>query len=180
MLLIEFKEAFSKGHKIIMSNIPLILQCKNIDFGHVDWFHYLRSFTSFYDDEQLMMHIIDNIVDLSVQDGSIKSTYTFIHKIITYSTKQSILYYLFNNGYLHKKLFSVMHDKMLTKFDCKILNKFASLIRYLTDVSLGKFEGFYNIEKHYYMVTTMLLILKTQQQLPSAIIKHLIIPFIYQ
>ena len=117
---------------------------------------------------------------MGTEDGSTDSDYTFINKLLIYSSKPSILHYMLNNAYLNKKLFCKACKRSLNKFDHKVLCRFGSLISYLTRISLKKFKGFYNIEKYYDMIYTMLLIIKVQQRLPVTIIKHLIIPFVYQ
>ena len=34
---LEFKETFKEGQYVTLRDIPTIMQCKNIDFGHVSW-----------------------------------------------------------------------------------------------------------------------------------------------
>ena len=116
--------------------------------------------------------------------------FNFFSKIIAHNYTPSIIHYMFNNGCINNKSFE-MHfgdfGKHIHFCDCCPHKRFDKLTRYLTKVSLNRFKGYYNIEKYHDMMYIMLLIMKAQQKvpyvrstLPSAIIKHLIIPFIYQ
>ena len=105
------------------------------------------------------------------------------------------MHYMVNNGCITKQAFkSDCGDASCCRHDnfCKCCphKHFGKLVKYLTKVSLNKFKGYYNLEKYYDMIYTMLLIMKAQQRLtstgstgkslPNTIIKHLIIPFVYQ
>ena len=109
---------------------------------------------------------------------------TLLHDIIRWYRLISLnkvmprINYILNNGYISSGTFSFITSS--PKILAPMINKFRGLVKYLTNISLNRFTKFYNIEKYYDMVATMLLILKAQQRVPSAIIKHLIIPFIYQ
>ena len=183
----EFTKVFTKGAN--MANhydySSIIMLCKNIDFSHVRWIHV---HSSFYNDVQCMVHIIDNIIDINAHDNNDNRMYTFFTKIMQYSTSSYIMHYMLNNGYVNDDTFSIyskygyLDNTCNWHGSCKCCpnKRFDKLVNYLTMVSLNRFKGYYNIEKYYDMMITMLLILKAQQRVPSAVIKHLIIPFIYQ
>ena len=188
---LEFREAFVKGHPLSSIDIPLILQCKNIDFGHVSWPHYATR--DYYDNKQLMYHVIDNIVDINIRDENLEYRLSLLSKICTTDTyvNDDIYNYVMNNGCVNNLtfiLFKKCEGNHIAKYDSTI--RFGNLVSYLTRVSFDRFRGYYNIEKYYYMIHTMLLVMKAQQMvsvkgqvwysLPNTIIKHLIIPFIYQ
>ena len=188
---LEFREAFIKGHQITYNDIPLILQCKNIDFGHVSWPSLIRKY--YYTNEQLMFHIIDNIMDINMRDENLSHGLTLLCKIYTTNIHSSnnVSNYVMNNGYINNLTFTNFRTTYSNHYiKCCSMVHFESLVNYLTIISFDKFRGYYNIEKYYYMIHTMLLIMKAQQRLsiksqtyhslPNTIIKHLIIPFIYQ
>ena len=186
--MLEFTKVFTKGQYIDMNNIEMIKKCKNIDYGHTYWTMHIR----FYTDITFVTHVIDNIIDVNAHNDGDKNNNTYFIKILRYASDPRVLHYVFNNGYINEKSF----DDYLKcdfyghlKYFCRCCprKQFDKLTSYLTKVSLNKFKGYYNIEKYYDIIYTMLLILKTQQKLPhigstlpSAVIKHLIIPFIYQ
>ena len=185
---LEFREAFVKDCIISFTNIPLVLQCRNIDFGHVLW--PSCACRNYYNNEQLMFHIIDNIVDVNVRDNNILDGFTLFDKIYieekyanigSNNNNKNIIKYFMNNGCINNltfTIFKVNFDNRLNKYQSVI--RFGNLVNYLTGISFDRFRGYYNIEKYYYMIHTMLLIMKAKQKLPNTIIKHLIIPFIYQ
>ena len=177
--MLEFTEVFLKRHD--MSNHKeIVMKCKNIDFGYAKWKKLDRDF---YDNRSYMVHIIDNIIDVSAYDNNNPGLYTFFEKIIYYSTDSHIIHYMFNNGCINNKSFTPCFTSSLGHHvfcKCCPRKHFDKLTYYLTAVSLNKFKGYYNLEKYYYMINIMLLIIKAQKNLPSVIIKHLIIPFIYQ
>ena len=195
--MLEFTKVFTKGQsmKKYRNHIETIMKCKNIDFGHVNWVDCSRQL---YNEVECMIHIIDNIIDVNTHDYNHTQSYTFFAKILHYSCNTDIIHYMFNNGCINNESFRRYYE-FLSSFNnlyrqafcqCCPHKHFDKLTRYLTKVSLNKFKGYYNIEKYYDMMTTMLLILKAQQKmihirstlpnLPITIIKHLIIPFIYQ
>ena len=186
--MLEFKEIFPQGHTMNTRDIPLIMKCKNVDFGHVDWCNNLPN--GIYNNKVLMMHLIDNIIDISVMDGAYISNFTLFDKIMCYSHGSVIRNYVLNHSYINYRAFrresSMGYDTDYNHTFCK----YRPFVNYLTNVSFGKFKGYYNIEKYYYIVHMMLLIMKAQQKmpyvgstvtsLPPVVIKHLIIPFVYQ
>ena len=188
---LEFKEAFLKGHSMSFEDIPLILQCKNIDFGHVKWPGC--AYRIYYNHKQLMFHIIDNIMDINVMDNNLPCGFALLCKVCSIEghTNSNIVDYVINNGYINNLTFIIFKTNHIAHVNKNYsMVHFEKLINYLTEVSFDKFRGYYNIEKYYYMIHTMFLIMKVQQKssvknqlkysLPNTIIKHLIIPFIYQ
>ena len=167
----DFKDVFVKGCKIRPTDTSIIMKCKNIDFGHVNW---QLVDDKFYDNEQLMFHIIDNIVDINAYDNNNSiDYYNFISKIMRYSKKLPIAHYVFNNGGVNNDSFNDMYGRDKNY-------KYKQLVEYLTIISLNKFSRHYNIEKYYNVCHMLLLVMKVQRVLPTAVIKHLIIPFVYQ
>ena len=186
--MLEFKRTFPKDHIIHSRDIPLIMKCKNIDFGYVNWCSELPCY--YYNDKGLMAHLIDNIIDITVKDGASASNFTLFDKVMCYSDRSSIKKYMLNNGYVN---YGICHRVSLWGNSNSVNStflKYMSLINYLTNASFGRFKGYYNIEKYYYIVHIMLLIMKVQQKmacigstlpsLPPVVIKHLIIPCVYQ
>ena len=182
--MLEFTEVFPKGYSMAKcDNLDIILKCKNIDFGHVCW-NSLDD-DDFYGNETYMFHIIDNIIDINTHDGRFVYLFPLFNKILRYSESPSIIHYMFNNGCVNDTSFKIYFDgywNMSHKRFCECCprKQFNKLTNYLTKVSLSKFKGYYNLEKYYDMLYIMLLIIKVQQKLPSVVIKHLIIPFVYQ
>ena len=180
--MLDFTEVFTKGYNMDKRDYETIIKCRNINFGYTNWI-YLDS--SFYDEENYMEHIIDNIIDINVDDNADMGQYSLFVKIIHYSRNPLVIHYMFNNGYVNYSCFENYFGKLCYTYHksyCKCCphKQFDKLVNYLTKISLNKFKGYYNIEKYYDMMTTMLLILKTQRLLPTAVVKHLIIPFVYQ
>ena len=185
--MLEFTEVFPKGHIMSKSKwggacLEMVMNCKNIDFGHVKWLHLDNSF---YNEEKYMIHIVDNIIDFSVHDDNYRLSYTFFEKIVNHSRVPHIIHYMFNNGHINQRSFTPhysrpLHGRYHVFCKCCPHKHFDKLVNHLTNVSLNKFKGYYNLEKYYDMLNIMLLILKAQHKLPITVIKHLIIPFIYQ
>ena len=182
--MLEFTEVFPKGYKVYTNSTRTrtIMECKNIDFGHVDWFAMSRSF---YNNAKYMSHIIDNIIDINTHDNNLDNRYTLFGKIVCYSSTPSIVHYMFNNGRINDTTFEIyfrilQHVPHRSFCKCCPHKQFNKLTNYLTKVSLDKFKGYYNLEKYYDMIYVMLLIMKAQQRLPTSVVKHLIIPFVYQ
>ena len=178
--MLEFTQVFSRGTIVYKSDITTIMRCKNIDFSHVFWDGRI------FNKSPVVYHIIDNVVDVNIFEHTYgaNNCYALMDNIVRhYSTSNpnevvSRINHVANNGHISNSTFRFvtnLHDNLVP-----MINKFRGLVKYLTDTSLNRFTKFYNLDKYYDMVITMLLILKTQQRLPSAIIKHLIIPFIYQ
>ena len=184
--MLEFTEVFTKGYDVDNEDIGTIMKCKNINFGHVNWTLFAGVFS---DNIMCMVHIIDNIIDINVYGDNNIFAYTFFVKIIRFSKYPYVIHYMLNNGHVNNKSFEIYHSfsndfnlhlRSCNFCDCCPHKQFDKLTNYLTRVSLGKFTGYYNIEKYYDMMYTMLLIMKAQHKLPTTVIKHLIIPFIYQ
>ena len=174
--MLEFKEVFSQGHMLESTDVSLILQCKNIDFGYVGW-----RIDGMYNNENLMYHIIDNVIDVDIHENNDTTYLTLFCKILHFCKNPIITHYMLNNGYISNETYN---KKRMVKHYCynqcctrKYYNK---QLDYLTSISLNKFKGYYNLEKYYNILHVMLLVMKSQKKLPSSVIKHLIIPFIYQ
>ena len=151
--MLNFEDTFTEGHEITDSDVPTLMQCINIKYSHTEWTYDI------YRNIKIVQHVVDNIVDINDIE------YGYINK----NTISNI-----NN--INICCGPLLQSSMVTP-KTRTVGKF---VDYLTDVSLDKFTGFYNVEKYHYMINTMLLIIKKQQRLPPAIVKHLIIPFIYQ
>ena len=163
------------------------MKCKNIDFGHVYWMNMLYSDVLAKNDK-LLAHLVDNIIDVHAHDNNNVGYCTFMLGILSHKTP-SMLQYFFNNRYINDDHFGNEHILLyINRSGVSVsppMNKYMylqvkQLTNYLTSISLGKFKGYYNVEKYYNMIHTMLLIIKVQKKIPTSIVKHLIIPFIYQ
>ena len=184
--MLEFKEVFPRGTVISTKNENDILNCKNIDFNHCEWtYNVLSNYT-------VLCHIVDNIVNINANEYILNKlshvphishiSRTLLRNITEIVTRDNtnikLINYILNNGHVTSDTLDVRN---ICGYQTEImLRKYANLVIYLTKVSLSKFTGFYNIEKYYYMINTMLLILNTQKVLPKNIVKHVIVPFIYQ
>ena len=178
---LEFTEVFKRGYMITDISIEILLKCKNINFSHNLWsYPIIRR-------EYVVKYIVDNIVDINMVEYSYEST-TLLSNIIgsndLSNTTESIVYVL-NNGYIDNNTFTCTNYYKCSHF----LDRYKWLVKYLTKVSLDRFTRFYNIEKYYDTCTSILLIIKVYQKLsndghnrwlPSNIIKHLVLPFVYQ
>ena len=175
--MLDFRRTFTEGHVMVNNDIPTIMQCKDIDFGHVDWQKFNNK--QVYNNVTPMSHIIDNILDANAHDNNDVGRYTFIGKILSYSNNSLVIEYVYNNIGINMETFkrNSLEFRIVTTTFYKQSNQ---LVKYLTSVSLGKFPKYYNIVKYYDMIYTMLLVTKIQKIVHNAIIKHLIIPFIYQ
>ena len=130
---------------------------------------------------EFMIHLVDNIIDVTVHDNNNNEYKSFIANVV-YFSDMKILKCVINNRCINKATliikedlwYNVEYDKTL------LLNKLLQLINYLDDVSLNRFIGYYNLEKYYHVIPMMLLVIKVQTVLPKCIIKYLIIPFIYR
>ena len=137
---LEFRKAFVKGHSMSFEDIPLILQCKNIDFGHVDWPHY--RIRNYYDNKQLMYHVIDNIVDINIKGNNLERGIALLCKICTEDIRGNpnngdIVNYIMNNGCLNNLTFvhfKVTHQPRIRKYNRIVC--FGELVNYLTTISL--------------------------------------------
>ena len=175
--MLEFKEVFSEGSMVCESNEGDIIKCKNIEFDHVCWVPLC------FTNATLTWHIIHNIVDINIvehQNGG-RNSATLLDNIIFYTYDSNVyIEYILNNVHISNKLFASNSSSLK-------LYKYKGLVKYLTKVSLGRFTRFYNIQKYYDTCVIVLLVMKSLQfnkqitnSLPSNIIKHLIVPFVYQ
>ena len=177
----NFVEVYTKGCRIDHHEIPMLLQCTNIRFGHTIWTYNI------FGDEMVLRHVVNNIVDINEKEygrdcGLLYNVILCVDRHYAVSNDMSLVNYVCNNGYINKNTLNIAGSHAIT-FSPQIasnIHTIRKLVNYLTEVSLNKFTGFYNLEKYYYICHIMLLIMKTQQKIPSIVIKHLIIPFIYQ
>ena len=177
--MLQFKEVFYKGQWLCIEDMPTVMLCENIDFGHTSWPYSAHM----YNDTKLMIHIINNIIDMNTHDNYSLYSYTLFNKIMTYSTTPSIIQYLLNNHCITTKLFTspnFLVTDIASTYSRKLYKQSHKLVNHLTIISFGNSTGYYNIEKYHYILHIMLLVTKAQKIIPSAVIKHLIIPFIYQ
>ena len=188
--MLEFTKVFIKGQCVNYYDIETIMNCKNIEFGYVNWDNLFC--VSVHYNIDFMNHITNNIINVNAHDNDNIQSYTFFTRVIRYGQFSNMVHNMLNNGYINDESFEKYHSHDWLA-ECKIFckccphKKYDKLVNYLTKVSLNKFKGYYNIEKYYDMIHTMLLILKVYPKLshieftlPSTIIKHLIIPFIYR
>ena len=176
--MLEFTEVFQYDQHITKSDIPTIMKCKNIDFGHVNWFGGLFSAKP-TTDYNFMEHLANNIIDINVHDNNTTDFHTFMTGVADMGNPK-LLIYMINNRWLSNRDFCVTPGYKCYIENRPKLQQSKKLVNYLTNVSLGKFEGYRNTEKYYNMIHTMLLIMKVQKKVPTSIVKHLITPFIYQ
>ena len=175
--MLEFKEVFKQHQAMSRRDIPTIMRCHNIDFSHVNWFAGLFG-AILNSNTEFMKHLVNNVVDINVYDNNNSLHNTFSSGIIRYSNNFTLRYML-NNRFLTNNDLSNTQKWIHCRDDCYV-SQSIKIISYLTRISLSKFTGFCNTEKYYYMIHTILLIMKVQKMVPILIIKHLIIPFIYQ
>ena len=73
-------------------NMATIMKCKNIVFDYVEWFGaIIRPYTNV----NLVIHLIDNVVDIDARDSEIH--YTLFTKILVYGTTPEIIHHMLNN-----------------------------------------------------------------------------------
>ena len=162
--------------------------CKNIEFDHVHWE------SEAFRDMELMQHVIDNIIDVNILECDKRNghCYTLLQNVVRLmtcnndsphnSTLEITINYALNNGYIGVDGFNG-----ISSYNREIvirMLKFRDFVNYLTTISLNRFTKFYNIQSYYDTCKTLLLIIKMQStgntKLPPTVIKHLIIPFVYQ
>ena len=166
---LEFKEVFHKYQKLSFFDMKTVLRCRNIDFDHVNW--PIDLFHTLHYNINLLTHLINNIMDISVYGLECHSHKTFASGIIRYN-RPSVAKSMVNARYLNNKDFI---DALAVFYKQPML-----LVKYLTQISLDKFKGYCNTERYYHMIHTMLLVMKVQKKVPTTVVKHLIIPFVYQ
>ena len=179
---LEFKETFEKGQSVKFNDIPTIMQCKNIDFGHVDWAIGSMYSGVLVNNTNFMAHLVDNIVDITVHDNNNPACYSFMCNVVAHSN-ETVFKYVINNRCVNNELFACI-DKECMPYLCyqyvNIIQNLSKWLTHLNNTSLYKFTGYYNLEKYHYMIPIMLLVTRVQTVLPKCIIKCLIIPFIYR
>ena len=179
---VDFRTVFPRGHTIKFNEYPLVLTCRNIDFGHVYWPNGI-----FYESSNtiaLVTHIIDNTIDIDAHDNSNHLYHTLFTRIVTSNVEHTIKHMFNTKGICCNSFNKMLKYEWMNLPYRHLYRRSKDLIIYLTKISLNRFTKFYNTEKYHYVIHTMLLIMKAHRsattQLPSTIIKHLIIPFIYQ
>ena len=186
---LEFKQTFPKGSYLLPKYHLTILKCKNIDFGHIQWSNRGNIETGIYNNKDLIFHIIDNIIDINAHDNNNKYSYTLFCRIISHSEDPLIIHHTLNNGYINNSSFKELHrsgTKIKCDCGCHLHNGYGGLVNYLTEISFGNIKGFLNLEKYYYMVLPLLLVMKRQSKVPNVnnipnnVIKRHIITFVYQ
>ena len=181
--MLDFRDVFSKNHQMTSENIPAIMKCKNIDFGHTNWLNFNQY--RYYNDVNLMTHIIDNILDINIPDNGIQSCYTYAITLVYYNYDDSwLINRMFDNGGVTCDMLDTCCESDYVHKQCvyhlRAHRKHMQLVKYLTDVSLNRFTKYYNLSKYYYVIHVMMLVIKVQKRVPNIIIKHLIIQFVYQ
>ena len=167
------------------------MKCKNIDFSHTKWSPLIFSNTEY------VCHIVDNIININMGEYRYEHSQccTLLHNIImcAFALKShehaiQSTNYLLNNGNVSNNTFIFLNHYSYPQYG-PILYKYKHFVKYLTKISLGRFIGFYNIEKYYDTCVILLLIIKVYQRspnnghnqwLPPNVIKHLVLPFVYQ
>ena len=94
---LEFTETFKKGQMITSNDIPLILQCKNIDYGHVIWnidYMYHRAFSHY---NEFTMHLVNNIIDINSHPYHDRTKYCSYISGITQFGEMKVVEYIINN-----------------------------------------------------------------------------------
>ena len=173
--MLEFTKVFIRGDLLDVQHINDVRACKNIDFNHVRWsFNIVRDYST-------ICHIVDNILDINAFEWK-SNSFTLLHIIIcafkSLKQRDASIKYIMNNGYINVNTLDVA-DRYAYVTRIR-LGEYRNLVIHLTKISLGKFTGFYNVEKYYDTMIVMLLILKVHKVLPKNIVRHVIIPFIYQ
>ena len=177
---LEFTKIFNKGQLVTDDDIPIIMQCKNIDYGHVFWNIHFMFTHVFVNNVDFMIHLTNNIIDVSIHGNNKSTFHSFISGIVMRGNKTT-LKYVINNRYVNKELITYIESKcMMSLYQQSMIGNLRKLLKYLNNTSSDKFTGYYNLEKYHYMIPIMLLVTKIQTVLPKCIIKHLIIPFIYR
>jgi len=157
-----------------------ITKYTNIDFSITSWPPALGDINlGIYKNDTIVKHLADNIINLNVEEQSKidnkNENYTLLQKVLN-NNNTDLIYYVVDAGcnlYLdiYKKFMDSIH-----------------LLSYLKDFQLYIFNNFIfkdtnfifkNTHKYYYMIQTMLLIIKHQKVMPNVLIKFKIIPFIY-
>ena len=174
--MLEFREVFGESQEIKVKDILLIKQCKNIDLRTRYWFCGLFTYY-IHEDDKLMTHLVNNIIDIYAYADIDDTHYTFASGVLRNGTT-SMVKYMFNNRYLSNN--GINYMCMWAGSHIRLCKQLRQLINYLTMVSFNKFWGYCNTEKYHGMIYIMLLVTKVQKRLPFTIVKHLIIPFIYQ
>lgn len=195
--MLQFNETFNKGHEITKSDAPLIMKCTNINFEHTKWKPVKNDYTYFYEDHDLIKHIIDHVVDINKHDNDDYKRSTLMEKIVQLNDLK-LFEYVLNNGYIninslniHKYKIYGRYYRMINQTIYNMKNKcfddLKKFVLFLDKVSFGQFKGYYNLLEHNYIMFIMLLVIKVIKKsntnmycLPLPIIKHKIIPFIYQ
>ena len=177
---LEFTETFNKGQQITEDDIPTIMQCKNIDYDHVNW-NIRRMYKQVLtENTQFMMHLVHNVIDINSCYVNGCSHYSFICNIIIHSD-DAILKYVINNRGFNKKLLSEIKSRCMVSMNQYLMfDKLLKLSKYLNKKAVHKFPGYYNLERYYNMMHTMLLVMKVQTIFPKCVIERIIIPFIYR
>ena len=182
--MLEFKEVFPMGSRITSDDVSSVMQCKNIDYGHVGWDigrNHHCGYYNLYNSKQLMLHLINNVIDVNVHDNNDEELYTLLSKVMVYCSEPKIIHYMLNNGGSNICSFDAFYVPLnFVNCKCCVGKYYKGLITCLSNGSLDKHLKFYNLQEYYYLIHTLLLVVKVQRVLPGVIVKHVIIPFVYQ
>ena len=178
--MLEFTEVFTRDTMLYAFQInDNIHKCKNINFNHVRWSRTI------FRDYSMLCHIVDNVLDINATECKLSSTLLDNVILSAYGSNQIVksINYVMNNGCINIDTFNIntldINNYLLDTINTT-LNKYKNLVIHLTTISLSELTRFYNVEKYYDTMIVMLFILKVHKVLPKNIIRHLIIPFIYQ
>ena len=163
---LEFKETFTKGYWVTSSDIPIIMQCKNIDFGHVSWAIYSMYSYVLISDFKFMMHLVENIIDITIHSNNNGAHNSFIFGVM-YHSDMEVLKYVINNRCINKATLVVGNKYHISSVRILLINNLLKLVNYLDNISLNRFTGYYNLEKYYHVIPIMLLVTRVQTVLPN-------------
>ena len=123
---LKFKETFPQRHRLTITDIPTVMKCKNIDFGHINWNIDIAGFYSnvIVDTAGLLTHLTNNIID--VHADSDNPYLSFIGGICAYRN-ETALKYVINNRCIDNKFFDKMAIMRVEDSDCKKIEKTSRL-----------------------------------------------------
>ena len=112
--MLEFKETFNKGQQVTLRDIPTIMQCKNIDFGHVDWIIPRLYDCVLNDNIDFMKHLVNHIIDITARDNNNEHYHSFISGISLLN--KSVFEYIMNNRCIYSELSVTQNCNRMLQF----------------------------------------------------------------
>ena len=126
-----------------------------------------------------MVHLVNNIVDVTIYDNNDPAHYSFMRNIIAHSN-ETVFKCAINNRCVNNELLIYINKNCAQRKFSHFIHKLPKLLVHLNKTSLYKYKGYYNLEQYHYMIPIMLFVTRVQTILPKCVIKCLIIPFIYR